>query len=78
MTGLNPYGAVARIFRNGQVNTMAADDPAPCVARPSAAVLLILHDKHAFVFCNEQFHVTMPSKCCEMIVDTNIHFFSVS
>ena len=34
-----------RIFCENYVNTMAADDLAPYVARPSAAVVLTMHDK---------------------------------
>ena len=38
------------ILRENFVNTMAADDLAPYVARPSAAMILIMKDKHIFDF----------------------------
>ena len=43
----NPFGAQARILQDNWANTMAADALAPCVARPSAAMVLtvILHGR---------------------------------
>ena len=42
---VNPCGADAGIFRDNFVSTMAVDALAPCVARSSTAMLLIMWDK---------------------------------
>ena len=37
---LNPFGVWSRMFQENQVNTMATDALAPCIARSLAAMLL--------------------------------------
>ena len=38
---INPSGAETRIFQDNQVNAIVVDALAPCVARPSATMVLI-------------------------------------
>ena len=52
--------AEAVIFLDNEVNTMAADALAPCIARSLAALALIVWDKWAFVFHKEGFQLPVP------------------
>ena len=49
------------IFLENEVNTMAVDALAPCVAMSLAAMILITHRKRAFVFHGEEFKQPVPS-----------------
>ena len=65
MTSLNVIGGspevnelillVMQPFIDIKVNTMAVDALAPCVARPSAAMVLNKQDKHVLVFHEKGF-----------------------
>ena len=46
----NPRGAGLEIFMENYVNTMTADPLAPCVARTSTAMVLIMYYKKVVVF----------------------------
>ena len=39
---------------------MAADALAPCISRPSAAMILIMQEKQVFVFHQEGFQLPEP------------------
>ena len=52
---LNPSGAATRILWANDVNTMAADDLAPYVTRPSTAMILILSDRQVLVLSEDEF-----------------------
>ena len=54
---------VRLIFWDNEVNTMAADALAPCVARTSATIALIMLDKQVLVFHKEGSHLPVPSQC---------------
>ena len=54
---------------------MAADALAPCVARSSAAMLLIMQDKLIFVF-HEEGYQELVWHFWEMINDANIFYVS--
>ena len=59
-------GAETGTFWKYQVNIMVADALAPYVARPSAAMVLMVWDKQALVFHGERFQLPAPSKCWEI------------
>ena len=42
---VNSFGAETGMLCENKVKTMAADDLAPCVARSSVAIVLIIQDK---------------------------------
>ena len=46
---------------------MTADSLAPCVTRPSAAMVLSVQDKCVLVFHEEGFQIHATSHCREMI-----------
>ena len=58
---LNLRGAEIVIFWDNQVNTIAADALATCVARSSAAMILIMQDKQVLVIHEERFQLPVPS-----------------
>ena len=66
LTLINPYGTDTEILCVNLVNTMAADVLAPCVTRPSEAMVLTMQDKGLFVFHGEGFQSPAPSQCYEM------------
>ena len=51
---------------------MAAN--ALCVARPSTAVILTMHDKQVLVFLEERCQAPAPSQCWEIIRNAIIYF----
>ena len=70
-------GAQAGIVQEKQVNIMAADALARCVARSSADMALTVQDKELLVSCEEGFQPTTSSQCREIIcanIYANIFF----
>ena len=63
---VNSFGTETGIFHKGLVNTMAADGLAPYVTRSSAAMILIMQDKHIHVFHKEGFQLPLPPNCWKM------------
>ena len=53
---VEPSGAETGILRDDLVNTMVADVLAPCVARPSAAMALIMQDNQTVSFHGVAFY----------------------
>ena len=53
----SPSVAETRIFSANLVNTMTADALAPCIARTSTAMILILQDKRVVVFQEGGLHL---------------------
>ena len=56
-------------------DTMAADDLAPSVARPSATMVLIMRDKWIRVFHKEGFQLPLQSECCELRENTTLFLY---
>ena len=56
-SGINPTGADPGICRENEVNAMADDALATCVARTSAAMVLTMKDSRVFVFFEEWFPI---------------------
>ena len=50
---------------------MAADALAPCVPRPSAAMVLNMQSKQVVVFHEAKFQTPVPSPCYEIMKKTN-------
>ena len=46
----NSTGAETGIFRENQYNATGTDNPAPCVARTSAAIVLTVWDKLSEIY----------------------------
>ena len=59
--------AQIRMFCENKVNALAADALAHCVARASAAMLLIMQDKCIFLFHQGEFQQSVPSQWWEMV-----------
>ena len=53
---------------------MTADDLAPYVTRPSAAMVLTLQDKRVHLFHEERFPLQAPSYYSEMIENPNVFY----
>ena len=58
---INPSGAENWIYQKNQVNTMAVDDLAPCIARSSASMVLTMQEKLVLIFYGEGFPLTVKS-----------------
>ena len=69
---VNPSGDETGIFGKNYLNTMTADDLAPCIARSSAAMVLIMEDEQIHVFHEVGFQLPVPSQCWEMKQNANI------
>ena len=62
-----------------EVITMVADAWAPCIARASTAMVLIVHYEQVFVFYEEGFQLTVPFPWWKMIGNANkLLFFLAS
>ena len=73
---VNLTGAENGIFRYRYVNTMIADDLAPCVARSSATIVLTLQDERVLIFHEVKFPPSTPSKCGKRIIlELRIYFY---
>ena len=70
----NLLGAEARILQNW-VNIMAADALDPCVARPSAVMVLTVLDNWFSVFHEEGFETHVPIWCWEIIENAFFCFY---
>ena len=66
----NPSGARTGIFHGNWVNTMAADDLAPCVTRSSVTIVLIMQDKQVLVLHEER--TTCTSSVLRNIENANL------
>ena len=75
---INPSGAKTGIIHENLVNTIAADALAPCVARSSAAMLLIMWDHQVLVFDEQEFLVLVPSRCREKMENIKTYFYVLS
>ena len=69
---VNSSGAETRILHENEVNTLAADALAPCVARSSAAMLFNVHNRWVLIFHEEGVQPAVPSQCWAMIGNINI------
>ena len=56
----NPSGTEVGVDGEHYVNAMVADDPAPCVARPSATMVMTTKDARFLVSRQNGFQLTVP------------------
>ena len=54
------FSAVARIFMENLVKTMAADALSPCINRSLSAMVFPVKDRCVLVFHKERFHLSVP------------------
>ena len=62
------------VVREYQGDIIAVDALAVCVAMPSIAVVLNIHNKRVIVFCDECLKQHAPSHCWEIIENASIFF----
>ena len=59
-------------------STLAADAPAPCIARWSATMVLAMQDKQTLVFHEEEFQLPVLFQCQDTIDSEILIYFDVS
>ena len=63
--------AETRLFCENNFNNLAADILAPCIARPSTAMVLTMHVKQVLVSHKEGFQLPILFQCSETIENAN-------
>ena len=72
---VNPSRAETILFRESEINTMAADAPTPLVARLSAGDVLIKQGRLVPLFSTRMVSFTCAIPGWEMIENENIYLF---